>query len=141
MKVAIRRVSLASLGKFGCLLGTVAALLPSLLCGLLAAGLANAVRRWLEGWQEVTISLLGQELARFDLVHLLGLDQVMQLLKTLASVSGPVLVLGIVVLALLSGILLALIIALVGIVYNLLASATGGLVVEMSTVSTKEAAE
>ena len=38
MNVAIRRVSLASLGKFGCLLGVVAAFLPSLLCGLAGLG-------------------------------------------------------------------------------------------------------
>ena len=61
MKVAIHRINLASLGKFGCLLGAVAALLPSLLCGLAALGLVGLVLNWLEGWQELTISLLGQE--------------------------------------------------------------------------------
>jgi hypothetical protein len=43
--------------------------------------------------------------------------------------------------ALVVGLLLAIIIALVGLVYNLLASATGGLIVEMSAVGKQESAE
>lgn len=135
MKVAVRRISLASLAKFGCLLGVVAAFLPSLLCGLLAIGLVNLVRGWLESWQEMTITLLGQELARLDLIHLLGLEQLLQLLQTLGLASVPALALLVLSLALVSGVLLALIIALVGLAYNLLAAATGGLVVDMASVN------
>lgn len=138
MKVAIHRVGLASLGKFGCLLGVVAAFLPSLLCGLIGLGFANLVRRWLEDWQEMTISVLGQEIARFDLVYLLGLDRLLELSKILASASAPVLVLAVLALALGSGVLLAVMAILVGLAYNLLASATGGLVVEMTSVGKKE---
>ena len=141
MKVAIRRVSLASLGKFGCLLGVVAAFLPSLLCGLAGLGLSKLARRWLESWQEVNISLLGQEVARFDLVVLLGLDKLLQALQVLTTASLPVLILAMLAMALGSGILLAIIIALVGLVYNLLATATGGLVVEMNAVGGRENAE
>jgi hypothetical protein len=141
MKVAIRRVSLASLGKFGCLLGVVAAFLPSLLCGLAGLGLSTLAHRWLESWQEVNISLLGQEIARFDLVHLLGLDKLLQALQVLTTASLPVLILAVLTMALVSGILLAIIIALVGLVYNLLAAATGGLVVEMNAVGSRENAE
>lgn len=134
MKVAIRRVSLRSLGKVGCLLGTVAAFLPSLLCGLLGLGLVSLLLGWLGSWQDLTISLLGQEVASFDLVQFLGLDRAVDLLQTVASVSGPVLFLVVLAMALISGVLLALIVALVGLAYNLLASATGGLVVEMTAV-------
>jgi hypothetical protein len=134
MKVAIRRVSLASLGKMGCLLGVVAASLPSLLCGLAGLGLAGLLRHWLEGWQAVTISVLGREIAHFDFVDLLGLEKVLSFLQTLASASVPVLFLGVLILAVASGVLLALIVALVGLAYNLIASATGGVVVEMTAV-------
>jgi len=134
MKVAIRRVSLRSLGKVGCLLGTVAAFLPSLLCGLLGLGLVRLVLKWLESWQELSIDLLGQEIARFDLVQFLGLEKAAELLQTLATVSAPVLFLVVLVLALICGALLALIVALVGLAYNFLASATGGLVVEMAAL-------
>jgi hypothetical protein len=138
MKVAIRRVSLVSLGKFGCLLGVVAAFLPSLLCGLAGLALARLVHRWLEGWQEVTIALLGQEVARFDLVHLVGLDRLLATLRVLTTASLPVLLLAVLAMALVSGAVLAVIIALVGLVYNLLAAGTGGLVVEMDSVSKRE---
>ena len=133
MKVAIRRINLVSLGKFGCLLGMVAALLPSLLCGLLALGLAALLRSWLESWQEMTISVLGNEIARFDLVQFLGLDELVGLLKLLETASLPVLFLAVLALALVSGVLLAVMVALVGLAYNLLAAGTGGLIVEVAT--------
>ena len=138
MKTAIRRVDLASLGKFGCLLGMVAAFLPSLLCGLLGLGLVQMVHRWLESWQEMTISVLGTEIARFDLVHILGLDKLLESSQVLAAVSAPVLVLAVLGMALVSGTLLAVTIALVGLGYNLLAAATGGLVIEMTSVDPQE---
>jgi hypothetical protein len=141
MKVAVRRIQLGSLGKMGCLLGAVAAFLPSLLCGLLALGLAGLVRGWLESWQDLTISLLGQEIARVDLVQFLGLDGVLGLSQTLASASGLVLALAVLGLALVSGFLLAMIVILVGLAYNLLASATGGIVVEMHAVKELSDAE
>jgi hypothetical protein len=134
MKVAIKRVSLRSLGKMGCLLGVVAAFLPSLLCGLLGVGLALTLGGWLESWQEVSISLLGQEIIHLNFVHLLGLDRVLEVLQTWASASGAVLLLVVLGLALLSGLFLAVVIALVGLAYNLLAAATGGIVVEMAAV-------
>jgi hypothetical protein len=141
MKVVIRRVKLTSLGRMGCLLGIVAAFLPSLLCGLLGLGLATLVRHWLESWQQLTISLLGQEVATFDLVQFLSLDQLLNQLQTLATVSGSILFLAVVALALITGALLALIVMLVGLVYNLLAATTGGVVVEMSPAETQKAAE
>lgn len=141
MKVAIRRVSLASLGKFGCLLGAVAAFLPSLLCGLLGLGLASALRSWLEGWQKTSISIFGEEIAQLDLVRLLGLEEALRVLQMLGLTSAPVLFLAVVALALASGVLLALTIMLVGLAYNLLSSATGGLVVEMAAVDTQDPAQ
>jgi hypothetical protein len=134
VKVAVRRVSLASLGKTGCLLGSVAAFLPSLLCGLLVLGLGALARNWLESWQALSISLADQEIAHFNLVRLLGLERVLGLLQTLTYVSGPVLFLTVLGLAVTSGVVLALIVILVGLAYNLLALATGGLVVEMAAV-------
>lgn len=141
MKVAIQRVSLASLSKMGCLLGAVAAFLPSLLCGLLGMGLVRLVLQWLESWQELTISLLGQEIARFDLVQFIGLDKTLDFLQNLSAVSGGVLFLVVLGMALVAGLLLAVIIVLVGLVYNLVARSTGGLVVEMSTVTKPRDAE
>jgi len=135
MKVAIQRVGLASLGKMGCVLGAVAAFLPSLVCGLAGIAVAELALRWLKSWQEWSLSLLGQELARVNLIELLGLTRVLDLLQTLTAVSGWTLLLAIVLLALVTGLVLAVIIVLVGLVYNLVAAGTGGLVVEMKPIN------
>jgi hypothetical protein len=138
MKVAIDRLNLKSLGRMGCLLGAVVAFLPSLLCGLLGFALTAAASKWLESWQDLTISFLGQEIARFDLVQFVGLDGVLEILQTLNAASVPLMLLAILGMALVAGIVLAAIIMLTGLAYNLLASATGGVVVEMRKVEPRE---
>jgi hypothetical protein len=131
MKVTIRRVSLVSLGKHGCLLGGVAALLPSLVCSLLGLSAASILHRWMGSWQDLTISVLGQEVAQIDLVALAGLEGLLGQLRVVTGVSAPLLFLAVLALTLAFGLLLALIAALVGLAYNLLAHVTGGLVVDM----------
>jgi hypothetical protein len=138
MKVRIQRISLASLGKMGCMLGIVAAFLPSLLCGLLGLGLAHLLLEWLGSWQELSISVLGQELASFDLVQFLGLQKILVFLQSLTAASGWAFLVAALLLALAAGVVLAVIIVLVGLVYNLLAANTGGLVVEMTPVRTSD---
>lgn len=138
MKVAIQHISLASLGKIGCLLGAVAAFVPSMLCGLLGLGLASLVLQWLEGWQDLTISILGQEIARIDLVEFFGLVKVLETLQAITAASGWALLLGALILALASSLVLAAMIILVGLIYNLVAAGTGGLVVEMKAISRPE---
>ena len=138
MKVTIRRVGLASLSRMGCLLGVVAAFLPSLLCGLSALGLAVLAYRWLQNWQDVPITLLGREITTFDFVELLGLEGVVHVLQVVTSASWAVLALSVLALALLSGLLLALITLVVGLAYNGLAAATGGIVVDMQALPAKE---
>jgi hypothetical protein len=138
MKVAIQHISLASLGKMGCLLGAVVAFFPSMLCGLLGLGLVGVVLQWLEGWQDLTISILGQEIARIDLVEFFGLEQVLGILQSITAASGWALLLGALVLALAASLVLATMIMLVGLVYNLVAAGTGGLVVDMEAVNRPE---
>ena len=138
MRVRIQRINLASLGRLGCLLGAVAAFLPSLLCGLLGLGLAHLLLQWLGSWQELSISVLGKDIARFDLVQFLGLEKVLAVLQNLTAASGWAFLLAALLLALAAGVVLATIIILVGLAYNLLASATGGLVVEMTPVQESE---
>lgn len=141
MQVVIRRVSLASLGRMGCLLGTVAAFLPSLICGLVGLALTSVVHRWLQSWQQASIPLLGKDVLSLDLVDLLGLEELMNVLEIVASASGPVLLLAVLILALVSGALLAAIIGVVGLAYNLVATATGGVIVEMATTGKQKDTE
>jgi len=134
MRLRVRRVGLASLGKFGCLLGVVAACAPSLLCGLLALAAVNVLRRWLEGWEGVSISILGQEITRLDFVRLLGLTELLDRLQAVGGLSWAVLAAIVLLLALAAGALLGAIVMLVGLVYNLLAATTGGLEVDAAVV-------
>ncbi|MGC9333302.1 MAG: hypothetical protein ACP5JJ_04080 [Anaerolineae bacterium] len=137
MKVGIRRIGLSSLGQMGCLLGVVAAFLPSLLCGLLGIGFVTLARDWLESWKQIPVSLLGRQLTTLDFVQLLGLEGTLETLQVLSAASVAVLLLSVLVMALVSGLLLAVITILVGLAYNLLAAATGGIVVEMAPKSHK----
>ncbi len=141
MRVAIRHISLASLGRFGCVLGTVIAFLPGLTCGLVGLGLAHLARNWLESWQDLTVTLLGKDVVRIDLVQLLGLERLFKLLWIVDAASAPLGVLVALGLALILGALLAATVVLGGLTYNLLSHATGGLVVEMAAVPGDQAGE
>jgi hypothetical protein len=135
MRYTIRRISLASLAKFGCLLGTLVSLLPSLLCSLSALRLLGLVRRWLEGWQEGEMEILGFT-ATLDFIELLGLEPALKLLQSIGPMSWTFFILAVVVMSLASGLLIALTIYVTGLGYNLLAWLTGGLVVELKEVRT-----
>lgn len=135
MRYTIRRISLAPLARFGCLLGTLASLLPSLLCGLSTLRLLGLARRWLEGWQEGEIEILGFT-ATLDFIELLGLEPVLKLLQGIGPVPWTFFILAIVVVSVASGLLIALIVYVTGLGYNFLAWLTGGLVVELKEVRT-----
>lgn len=138
MKVAIRSISLSSLGRHGCLVGAVAAAIPSLLCGMLGLAWMHLLKRWLSSWQDLTLTLFDKGVAQFNLVDLLGLEKLLDLLRVLTTVSLPVTVLAILALALVSGALLAVILIAAGLAYNVLASATGGLVVELKAIRPRD---
>lgn len=140
MKLAIRRINLMSLGKVGCFLGLLLALLPSLLCGILGVAIAQVLRHWLEGWEELSISLLGQTIVSFDLVHTLGLAEFLDRLQAIGDASWLVVALVVLVLGLLTGLMLASITVLAGLAYNLLATATGGVVVDAAVVDERTTA-
>jgi hypothetical protein len=142
MKMTLRRIGLASLGKMGCLLGMVAAFLPSLLCGLLAAAAAVLLHRWLQSWQTFSfgfeLPLVGERSWTVDLVELLRLQGLQSTLETVTAASGLTFLLVVLALAVVSGLFLGAIVTLVGLAYNFVASATGGLVVEMTSVAGPE---
>jgi hypothetical protein len=129
-----------SLGKVGCFLGLLLALLPSLLCGILGVAIAQVLRHWLEGWEELSISLLGQTIVSFDLVHTLGLAEFLDRLQAIGDASWLVVALVVLVLGLLTGLMLASITVLAGLAYNLLATATGGVVVDAAVVDERTTA-
>jgi hypothetical protein len=141
MKVSIRHISLVSLGRFGCVLGIVVAFLPGLACGLVGLGSAHLARNWLENWQDLTITLLGQEVVRVDLVQLLGLGRLLETLWIVDAASVSLATLVVLGLALILGVLLAAVVMLGGLTFNLLSRATGGLVVDIVAAPGQDAGE
>ena len=135
MRYLIRRISLAPLAKFGCLLGTLFSFLPSLLCSLSALRLLGFVRRWLEGWQEGEFEIMGLT-ATLDFVELLGLEPILKLLQAVGPMPWTFLILAVVVMSVASGLLIALTVYATGLGYNLLAWLTGGLVIELKEART-----
>jgi hypothetical protein len=142
MKMSVRRIGLGSLAKMGCLLGIVAAFLPSLLCGLLASAAAILLHRWLQSWQAASfgfeLPLVGERSWTLNLVELLRLEGVLSTLETVTAASGLTFLLVVLALAIVSGLFLGTIVTLVGLVYNSLASATGGLVIEVKPLAGSE---
>ncbi len=142
MKMSVRAIGLASLAKMGCLLGIVAAFLPSLLCGILATAAAAMLRGWLESWQAAAIRfdlpLIGEQVLSLNLVRMLRLENLLSFLDTVTAASFVTLALVVLALALVSGLFVAVIVTLVGLAYNFVASTTGGLVVEMKPLAGQE---
>jgi hypothetical protein len=129
----IRRVGLGPLSKFGCVLGAVVYLLPSLLLG--AAGLfaLRGARRLLESWQQVELRLLGQPIP-IDVVSLLHLEGVLRQVQVLDGLSALLLIAFVVAGCAIGGLLFLMVSDLAGWVYNLVASLSGGLEVELGEV-------
>jgi hypothetical protein len=100
-------------------------------CGGTATALLRLIHRWLEGWQQIDIVLLGRTLLTLDLVKLMGLSGVAGWLGKWAPLGWLAFPVAWAVLALVGGGLLALMTVLMGLAYNLLAPAFGGVVVEL----------
>ncbi len=128
----IRSVGLASLARFGLVLGAVASAAPACLCALGASSAITGARKLLEAASQMRVPFLGQSLP-VNLVEIARLQPLLNDLKSLEAL-GMTLV---VILAL--GLLACLAAAttltalLVGVAYNLLAWLTGGLEYQASS--------
>jgi len=127
---AIRRFALFPAFKFGSLVGGVIMLLPGLLLGLLARFLVGILRGWLEAWQALSLGPL--EADPLDILKLTGFLHNLQTLDD----RGWLLVLAVTLATAVAGaLLIGLLTTLGAAVYNLLATISGGLVVEAQTVA------
>ncbi len=130
MKYRLRSISTLSIARYGCLLGWIVTIIPSLTCGLVAWRAVVAIRAWLEAWERVDLSLLGFDYT-FDLIDTLQLQQFLNALQTIEVRALPLLVALVIVTSTLGGGLAALTLVVLGWGYNLLAWLTGGVVVEL----------
>jgi hypothetical protein len=129
----VRNINLGSLSKFGCLLGVVVSCVPSLLVAAGALFAVRGIRRLLEGWQGVEIRILGQAIP-IDVLALLNLGSLLHRAQMMESLSWA-LFFGLAVLgACLGGLVFLVVGDVAGWVYNLVASVSGGLEVELTEV-------
>ena len=133
MRYRLEHISTLSIARFGCLLGWVVTLIPSLACGLIAWQLVIAVRTWLEGLAQITFNVLGAEFS-FELVKMLHLEELVAELQTVEASALPLLVIFVIGVGILGGGLIAVTLVVLGWGYNLLAWLTGGVVVELREV-------
>src|SRR4030042_1575417 len=101
----VSRVGLGSLCKFGCVLGALVSLVPSLLIGSGGLLALKGIRRLLESWQEVELRLLGQPIP-IDVVSLLNLEGVLRQVQVLDTMSWLLLIAFMAATCLLGGLLL-----------------------------------
>lgn len=133
MKYRLQGISTLSIAKFGCLLGWIVTLIPNLVCALTAWQLLAALRAWLEGLEQINLSLLGLDYT-FDLVDILQLQEVLTTLQGVEGRAIPLMVALLIAASVVGGALVALVLILLGWGYNLLAWLTGGLEVELREI-------
>lgn len=131
-RYTVRKINLFPLAKFGCMLGGLAMLLPSLICAYVAVQFVAILRTFLDEWQPSATDPFGLGVPlEFDFITILGLESVQTLLIRLDEQSFVLAVLIVLSSVLGGGLLIAFVILLVGWGYNLLAALTGGLEVEL----------
>ena len=133
MKYRLNGISTLSIAKFGCLLGWIVTLIPNLVCALTTWQLLTALRAWLEGLQQINLSLLGLDYV-FDLVDILQLQQFLVTLQGIEGRAIPLMISLLIAASVVGGALVAVVLILLGWGYNLLAWLTGGLEVELREI-------
>jgi len=134
MKYRLQSISTLPIARFGCLLGWIVTIIPSLMCGVFFWGILAVIRNWLAGLEHINLDLLGFETS-IDLIGLLQLEEFLTLLETLAGRALPLLLALVIVVAILGGLLVALTVILLGWGYNLVAWLTGGLELELREIT------
>jgi hypothetical protein len=128
-RYAIRRIALFPAFKFGSSVGGVIMLLPGFLLGLLTRAVVGILRSWLEAWQALSVGPL-----EADPLNLLKLSDFLLKLQAWDD-RGWLLILILTLATAAIGALLAGLLTLLGaVVYNFLATLTGGLAVEVQPV-------
>lgn len=139
MHYRIKRISLFSALRLGCALGWLVALVPAIVLAGLAAFSLDRISLLFARIQPISLSLLGQEILRIDLLSSLGLQNTAQSVSRLAANLPVTFGLFALLFLVIGGLLVAFTWILASAAYNLLAWAGGGLEVDMLEV--KPAAE
>lgn len=128
-RYSVRQINLFPIAKFGCLLGGLALIMPSILCSVISTQAISIIRTRLDEREAAGPELpLGLEL---DWLDLLGLDTFQQFIIRLDDQSAQVALFIIIATVLGGGLLIGLTAIIMGAAYNVLASITGGMELEL----------
>jgi hypothetical protein len=130
VKYRLRSINTFSIVRFGCLLGWIVTVIPSLTCGLAAWLMAAALQTWLEGWKHIDLSLMGFDYT-LNLIDILQLRGLLDALQTIEGRSLPLMIGLVIVASVLGGVLITFTLLLLSWGYNLVAWLTGGVVLEL----------
>lgn len=130
VRYQVRRVSLRSLSKFGCVLGGLVSCVPSLAVASGGLLLVGGLRRLLEGWQRVEIHVLGQAIP-IDVVSLLNLESLLHRVQQIDGLSWVLAILFVALTCVSGGLVFLVMSILLSWLYNFIATLTGGLEVEL----------
>ena len=131
MRYTVRRIGLTSVARLGCLLSGLAAFPPAACIAGFTVAALQRIHAALEQIEPLTLTLLGQELVRIDLLDALRLQPVAIRVAELAQ--GPLLTFrSLTLILVLSGaVLTTLSVVLIAAAYNILARAGWGLSLEL----------
>ena len=131
MRYKIKKISLASALRIGCLLGWLVALVPAVAFAGASAYTLGRIARLFASVRPITLTILGQEVLRLDLLASLGLQGTAYTVSQLAADLPVVFILSFLFLLFVGSLLVAFTFFLVSAGYNLLARVGGGLEVDL----------
>ncbi len=129
-RYSVRQINLFPIAKFGCLLGGLAMVFPSVICALGSTQLISSLRTRLEERDVPTLPLpLGE--VSFDIIELLGLETFEQIIIRLDDQATLVGLFVVIATILAGGLFIGGTTLLLGSSYNILARLTGGVELEL----------
>lgn len=133
MRYYVRQIGMGSVGRFGCLLGWLIALLPSLCIAGLFVVVVQRVHDALARVQPVNVTVLGQQIVHLDFLDLLQLQPLNAGITPWAQAPLMTFVAMTFVLTILGAALWMMMLLLVGLGYNLIARLGFGLELELKS--------
>jgi transmembrane protein DUF3566 len=131
MRYKIRRIAPGSALRVGCALGWLVLLCPALCMAGVVVQALQRVNQTLGGITPFEITLLGQSIARIDLLEILRLSDTARTVAQLTRSQPLTLVALTLLFTAVGAVVLAVAVLLFSVGYNLLARAGGGLEVEL----------
>ena len=126
MRYIIRTISVWSAFKFGVVIGGVVSLFPCLTIGLALRLAVHSLRNWLESWLSLEIPVVGS----YSLLDAVNLQDFLTRLQQFDDRSWMMTLLLLLLIMLFSGLIIGLVSAFGAVIYNLVASFTGGVSVQ-----------